>query len=63
MLLPPTFPRDVRAFACDLDRTLIAKDALFRPRTLAAIAAVRAAGVHVIVVTGRMFQAVRPYVL
>ena len=36
---------------------------MFRPRTLAAIAAVRAAGVHVIVVTGRMFQAVRPYVL
>jgi len=53
----------VRAFACDLDRTLVASDALLRPRTAAAIAAVRALGVHVIVVTGRMFRSVRPYVL
>jgi Cof subfamily protein (haloacid dehalogenase superfamily) len=51
----------VRAFACDLDRTLIGPDALLRPRTVQAIAATRAAGVHVIVVTGRMFRAVRPY--
>jgi Cof subfamily protein (haloacid dehalogenase superfamily) len=51
----------VAAFACDLDRTLIAEDAVLRPRTRAAIAAVRSAGVHVIVVTGRMFRAVRPY--
>jgi Cof subfamily protein (haloacid dehalogenase superfamily) len=34
---------------------------VLRPRTRAAIHAVRAAGIHVIVVTGRMFQAVRPY--
>jgi Cof subfamily protein (haloacid dehalogenase superfamily) len=53
----------VRAFACDLDRTLVAADAELRPRTAAAIAAVRAAGPHVIVVTGRMFRSVRPYVL
>jgi Cof subfamily protein (haloacid dehalogenase superfamily) len=53
----------VRAFACDLDRTLIAEDAVIRPRTAAAIGAARAAGVHVIVVTGRMFRSVRPYVL
>jgi Cof subfamily protein (haloacid dehalogenase superfamily) len=32
-----------------------------RPRTQAAIAATRAAGVHVIVVTGRMFRSIRPY--
>jgi Cof subfamily protein (haloacid dehalogenase superfamily) len=32
-----------------------------RPRTRAAIAAARSAGIRVIVVTGRMFQAVRPY--
>ncbi|MHB8470979.1 MAG: Cof-type HAD-IIB family hydrolase [Gaiellaceae bacterium] len=51
----------VAAFACDLDRTLIAEDAVLRPRTAAAIAAVRARGTHVIVVTGRMFRAVRPY--
>ena len=49
------------AFAVDLDRTLIAKDAALRPRTREAIARVRARGVHVIVVTGRMFRAVRPY--
>ena len=33
-----------------------------RPRTIAAIGAARAAGVLVIVVTGRMFRSVRPYV-
>ena len=32
-----------------------------RPRTIAAIAATRATGAHVIVVTGRMFRSVRPY--
>ena len=41
----------------------MAEDALLRPRTAAAITATRAAGVHVIVVTGRMFRSVRPYVL
>jgi Cof subfamily protein (haloacid dehalogenase superfamily) len=51
----------VRAFACDLDRTLIWKDAELRPRTRAAIAAARDAGIHVILVTGRMFRSVRPY--
>jgi Cof subfamily protein (haloacid dehalogenase superfamily) len=34
---------------------------VLRPRTRAAIGSVRALGVHVIVVTGRMFQAVLPY--
>jgi Cof subfamily protein (haloacid dehalogenase superfamily) len=34
---------------------------VLRPRTREAIARVRAHGVHVIVVTGRMFRAVRPY--
>ncbi len=51
----------MRALACDLDRTLIAEDAVLRPRTRAAIGAARAAGLHVIVVTGRMFRSVRPY--
>jgi Cof subfamily protein (haloacid dehalogenase superfamily) len=51
----------VRAFACDLDRTLIWKDAELRPRTRAAIASAREAGIHVILVTGRMFRSVRPY--
>ncbi|MEP6812116.1 MAG: Cof-type HAD-IIB family hydrolase [Actinomycetota bacterium] len=34
---------------------------MLRPRTRAAIGHARAAGVHVIVVTGRMFRSVRPY--
>ena len=53
----------MEALACDLDRTLIGEDALLRPRTLAALAAARAAGLHVILVTGRMFRSVRPYAL
>jgi Cof subfamily protein (haloacid dehalogenase superfamily) len=51
----------VQAFACDLDRTLIGEDAELRPRTRAAITAARAAGIHAIIVTGRMFRSVRPY--
>jgi Cof subfamily protein (haloacid dehalogenase superfamily) len=35
---------------------------VLHPRTIAAIAAARARGIHVIVVTGRMFRSVRPYV-
>jgi Cof subfamily protein (haloacid dehalogenase superfamily) len=54
-------PRDVEVLACDLDRTLIAEDVLLRERTRAAIAAARAAGIRVLLVTGRMFQSVRPY--
>ena len=42
--LPAGFPPHVAAFAVDLDRTLIAKDAVLRPRTREAIARVRAAG-------------------
>jgi hydroxymethylpyrimidine pyrophosphatase-like HAD family hydrolase len=34
---------------------------MLRPRTRAAIAATRAAGIHVVLVTGRMFQSVRRY--
>ena len=36
---------------------------MLRPRTRDAIAAVRATGTHVIVVTGRMFVSTRPFVL
>ncbi len=49
--------------ACDLDRTLIAKDGMLPPRTEAAIRAARAAGIRVVIATGRMFISVRPYVL
>jgi Cof subfamily protein (haloacid dehalogenase superfamily) len=34
-----------------------------RPRTRAALAATRERGIHVVLVTGRMFQSVRPYAL
>jgi Cof subfamily protein (haloacid dehalogenase superfamily) len=34
---------------------------VLRPRTRAAIAATRAAGIHVVLVTGRMFRSVRSY--
>jgi Cof subfamily protein (haloacid dehalogenase superfamily) len=61
--LPEDFPRAVQAVACDLDRTLIGEDAVLRPRTREAIAATRARGIHVVLVTGRMFRAVRPYAL
>jgi Cof subfamily protein (haloacid dehalogenase superfamily) len=53
----------VEALACDLDRTLIGQDVELRPRTQAAIAAARGAGVPVILATGRMFRSVRPYAL
>ena len=36
---------------------------MLRPRTRAALTATRAAGIHVVLVTGRMFQSVRPYAL
>jgi Cof subfamily protein (haloacid dehalogenase superfamily) len=52
----------VEAFACDLDRTLIGEDGILRPRTLAAIARARTAA-RVIVVTGRMFRSVRPFLV
>ena len=51
----------MQAFACDLDRTLIGKDAELHERTRTAIAAARGAGIHVILATGRMFRSVRPY--
>jgi Cof subfamily protein (haloacid dehalogenase superfamily) len=61
--LPADFPRVVEAVACDLDRTLIGEDVELHPRTRDAIARTREAGIHVVLVTGRMFQAVRPYAL
>jgi Cof subfamily protein (haloacid dehalogenase superfamily) len=52
----------VETFACDLDRTLLPESLVLGDRTLEAVAAARAAGIHVVVVTGRMFRSVRPYV-
>src|SRR4051794_28702844 len=63
LTLPSGFPRNVEVLACDLDRTLIAKDGMLPPRTEAAIRAARAAGIRVVIATGRMFVSARPYVL
>jgi Cof subfamily protein (haloacid dehalogenase superfamily) len=51
----------VQAFACDLDGTLIDRRGTLGPRTLAAVARSQAAGVPVLVATGRMFRSVEPY--
>jgi Cof subfamily protein (haloacid dehalogenase superfamily) len=42
---------------------LIAEDAILRPRTREAIARTLESGIHVVLVTGRMFQSVRRYAL
>ena len=42
---------------------MIADDLVIRPRTQAAIDAARAAGIRVLIATGRMFRSVRPYAL
>jgi Cof subfamily protein (haloacid dehalogenase superfamily) len=42
---------------------LIAEDTILRPRTRAALGTALAAGIHVILATGRMFRSVRPYAL
>jgi Cof subfamily protein (haloacid dehalogenase superfamily) len=42
---------------------LIGEDAVLRPRTRAAIVRTLSAGIHVVLVTGRMFQSVRRYAL
>ena len=34
---------------------------MLRPRTTAALRAARAAGIHVLIATGRMYRSVRPY--
>ena len=53
-------PARRRVVATDFDRTLVWEDGVLRPRTLAALRRRRArAGLHVIVVTGRMVQSVR----
>ncbi|MBV8081283.1 MAG: HAD family phosphatase [Actinobacteria bacterium] len=59
MNLPDDFPRDVAVVATDLDDTLIWRDRIVRPRTLEALARVRAAGMDVLVVTGRMVQSLQ----
>jgi Cof subfamily protein (haloacid dehalogenase superfamily) len=61
LALPADFPRHVKAIASDLDRTLVGEDYELHTRTKSAITAAQAAGIHVVIVTGRMFRSVRPY--
>jgi len=61
LALPDDFPRHVKAIASDLDRTLIGEDYKLHERTAGAITAAQAAGIHVVIVTGRMFRSVRRY--
>lgn len=51
-----------RLVAFDLDGTLLGEELLLRPRVLAAIERMRAAGVQGCVVTGRMYRAALPFV-
>jgi Cof subfamily protein (haloacid dehalogenase superfamily) len=49
----------VRIVATDFDRTLVWDDGVLRPRTLATLRRAHEAGLHVVVVTGRMYRSVR----
>jgi Cof subfamily protein (haloacid dehalogenase superfamily) len=49
-----------RLLALDIDGTLLGGDKRISPRTLAAVAAARASGVRVVLVTGRRYPAARP---
>src|SRR5665213_3254154 len=51
----------IRLVALDLDGTLVGDDLVLRPRVREAVAAAQARGVAVTIVTGRMFQAARPF--
>jgi Cof subfamily protein (haloacid dehalogenase superfamily) len=59
--LPARFPRDVAVVATDFDRTLVWEEGVLRPRTIRALVRARDAGLHVIVVTGRMYQSVHRF--
>jgi Cof subfamily protein (haloacid dehalogenase superfamily) len=51
----------IRLIALDLDGTLVGDDLVVRPRVLQAVTAAQARGIVVTIVTGRMFQAARPF--
>ncbi len=51
----------IRLVALDLDGTLVGDDLRLRPRTVAAVRAVVARGIHVALVTGRMTTSALPY--
>ncbi len=51
----------IRLIALDLDGTLVGPGLTISPRVQDSIARARARGMHVTIVTGRMFAAARPY--
>ena len=51
----------VRLVAIDLDGTLVNDALTIHPRDVAAVKAATAAGIHVIIATGRMFRSSLPY--
>ena len=55
----PSAPPRYRLLALDIDGTLLRSDKTISPRTLAAVAAARARGVRVVLVTGRRHPAAR----
>ena len=58
MIVPPA---PVKLIALDLDGTVIGDDLIVRERVRAAVAAARARGIAVTIVTGRMFAAAHPF--
>ena len=51
----------VRLVALDLDGTLVGEDLLLHPRVREAVTRTRERGIAVVIVTGRMFAAARPF--
>lgn len=51
----------IRLVAVDLDGTLINHDLVINPRDAQALRAASAAGIHVVIATGRMFRSSLPY--
>ena len=49
-----------RLVACDLDGTLLGPELVFSPSIRRGVATLRAAGVRVVICTGRMFSSARP---
>jgi Cof subfamily protein (haloacid dehalogenase superfamily) len=57
---PPAVSDDYGLFVVDLDGTLLRRDGSIAPEDVDAVRALRAAGVHVSIATGRMFQGTAP---
>lgn len=54
--------QDIRLLACDMDGTLFGSDLVISPGVQEAIARAQQAGIHVVLATGRMPAAAKPFV-